>query len=288
MIGGNSNGKLGLADDQHHQQPMQIYLSKPAGQREGPFTVEQINQHLAAKKYKDTDYWAWYDGLSEWVPLHAVPGVYGPGRPAPTRPAEVKKPAIPQAQPAAQAASRSEPEEIGDLFVRATNSKPAAPRTPSPAPATSKETAFSKAPATPNNSHPTPQAEQPDAAPSNGEAYSGLPSAALEQIFIFTTGDGRGLLQLPAVAGMLQDVAGEELSVIRSHVSRDIIGHCDFGERLRRDGAIPDAAWRAMGTLKPEVVKQAREGTYRACIRTFTTGAKEVVALFLFYNKNKI
>src|SRR5215468_569318 len=135
MTGGNSNGKLGLAEAQHHQQPMQIYLSKPAGQREGPFTVEQINQDLAAKKYKDTDYWAWYDGLSDWVPLHAVPGVYGPGRPPPARPADVKKTASPPAQPAAQSASRSEPEEVGDLFVRATNPKAAASRSPSPAPA---------------------------------------------------------------------------------------------------------------------------------------------------------
>ena len=54
---------------------MNIHLSKPGGQREGPFTVEQINHALAARKYQDTDYWAWHEGLTEWVPLHSVPGV---------------------------------------------------------------------------------------------------------------------------------------------------------------------------------------------------------------------
>src|SRR6266567_5818382 len=54
---------------------MQIHLSKPNGQREGPFTLEQINRELAAKKYSDTDYWAWYEGLDAWVPLHTVPGI---------------------------------------------------------------------------------------------------------------------------------------------------------------------------------------------------------------------
>src|SRR5215471_6342736 len=54
---------------------MNIHLSKPGGQREGPFTLEQINQDLAAQKYHDSDYWAWYEGLNEWVPLHQVPGV---------------------------------------------------------------------------------------------------------------------------------------------------------------------------------------------------------------------
>src|SRR5215468_4844797 len=119
MTGGNSNGKLGLAEAQHHQQPMQIYLSKPAGQREGPFTVQQINQDLAAKKYKDTDYWAWYDGLSEWVPLHAVPGVCAPGRPAPApqRPPDPKKAPAHDPQPAPSTAKRSEPAVGADEVI---------------------------------------------------------------------------------------------------------------------------------------------------------------------------
>jgi hypothetical protein len=58
---------------------MQVHLSRPGGQREGPYTVEQINRDLADRKYRDTDYWAWYEGLETWVPLHSVPGVVPQG-----------------------------------------------------------------------------------------------------------------------------------------------------------------------------------------------------------------
>src|SRR5260370_30857735 len=51
---------------------MKLHLSKPGGHREGPFTIEQIKSDLAARKYHDTDYWAWHEGLSDWVPLHSV------------------------------------------------------------------------------------------------------------------------------------------------------------------------------------------------------------------------
>ena len=54
---------------------MQIHLAKPGGERHGPFTLEQVNKDLAAKKYHDSDYWAWYDGADAWVPLYSVPGI---------------------------------------------------------------------------------------------------------------------------------------------------------------------------------------------------------------------
>ena len=295
MTGGTSNGKFGLADDHHHTQPTQVYLSKPAGQREGPFTVDQINHDLATKKYKDTDYWAWYDGLSEWVPLHAVPGVRAPGRPQPAgapAPAPEPKKASPPQAPAQNDTSTFSATRSGtlgadeDIFTRVKKptKEPARPSVAEPAP----EPIESAKLAAPANEGIFRQAQPAESEASQTQVGSGLPFPALEQIFIFTTGEGRAVMQSPVVAGMLQDVVGEELSVIRSRVGRDIIGRCDFGERLRRDGAIPEAAWRAMATLKPEVVRLAREGNYRACVRIFTTGAKEVVALFLFYNKQKM
>jgi hypothetical protein len=77
---------------------MQIHLSKPGGQREGPFTIDQINRDLANRKYRDADYWAWYEGLDAWVPLHSVPGVLIlPESPAEPPPAPKKAPA-PNAQ----------------------------------------------------------------------------------------------------------------------------------------------------------------------------------------------
>src|ERR1700693_1953288 len=54
---------------------MEIYLIKSGGQKEGPFSLAEINHQLAAKRYKDTDYWAWHSGLTEWVPLYDLPGV---------------------------------------------------------------------------------------------------------------------------------------------------------------------------------------------------------------------
>ena len=56
---------------------MQIYLARPGGPRQGPYTVEQINADLAARKYRDEDFWAWHDGLPSWVPLYSVGGVSG-------------------------------------------------------------------------------------------------------------------------------------------------------------------------------------------------------------------
>jgi len=54
---------------------MQIHLAKPGGERHGPFTLDQVNRDLAAKKYSDTEFWAWYDGADAWVPLYSVPGI---------------------------------------------------------------------------------------------------------------------------------------------------------------------------------------------------------------------
>ena len=42
---------------------------------EGPYTLEQINADLNARKYKDSDYWAWHQALTTWVPLYAIGGV---------------------------------------------------------------------------------------------------------------------------------------------------------------------------------------------------------------------
>ena len=56
---------------------MQIYLAKPGGPRQGPYTVEQINADLAARKYRDDDFWAWHYGLPQWVPLYSVGGISG-------------------------------------------------------------------------------------------------------------------------------------------------------------------------------------------------------------------
>jgi len=54
---------------------MEIHLTKPGGQREGPYTLEKINRDLGSRKYRSSEYWAWHEGLPQWVPLHSLPGV---------------------------------------------------------------------------------------------------------------------------------------------------------------------------------------------------------------------
>jgi hypothetical protein len=87
---------------------------------------------------------------------------------------------------------------------------------------------------------------------------------------------------------MLEAAIGTGLDVIREKVPRDAMGGCTFLEKLREGGRIPDAALRAAAKLKPDLVRQAREGVYRICVRTFPIETGEMVALFLFYNKQML
>lgn len=51
---------------------MQIHLAKPGGQKEGPFSLEQVQQNVADGVFRDADYWAWHEGLTEWIPLYRL------------------------------------------------------------------------------------------------------------------------------------------------------------------------------------------------------------------------
>jgi len=199
---------------------MQIYLSKPGGQREGPYTLEQIVQDLAANKYRDTDYWAWHEALPEWVPLYLLPSI---------------------------------------------------------------STDADSAPASRTVSEP----EKESATPSS-QVSSGMPAGALEQIFMFTTGDGPPLLQSPTVARMMKEIIGTDPEAIRDGIPRDVVARCAAAELLKPDGSISDAVWRAMAAHRPILVQQAREKLYHVCIRTFRIEADVVVAMVLFYNKQKL
>lgn len=52
---------------------MQIYITRD-GQRLGPYSVEEINAQLAAGTVSATDL-AWYEGVTNWIPLSSVPGI---------------------------------------------------------------------------------------------------------------------------------------------------------------------------------------------------------------------
>ena len=207
---------------------MQIHLAKPGGERLGPYTIEQVNKDLVGKKYRDSDYWAWYDGADAWVPLYSVPGVVtGSSHSASTA----------SASSASTSAARTQ--------------------------------------------EPEPQPTEP-AAP---QLASGMPFEGLQQIFIFTTGEGPALTKSPIAVAVFQKIIGADWAKIREKVPRDVFGRCDIGARLRQQGKIPETAWRAMSALKPDLVQQAKSGALRTCVRTFSTEGGKMVAVFLFYAK---
>ena len=63
---------------------MQVHLER-AGQRYGPYTIEEINTYLGSGQVLISDT-AWYDSAPGWIPLVEVPGVQAGGSPAPAAP----------------------------------------------------------------------------------------------------------------------------------------------------------------------------------------------------------
>lgn len=105
---------------------------------------------------------------------------------------------------------------------------------------------------------------------------------------MFTTGDGPSAWQSPTVARMLKDIVGEDLGARQEDVERDVVAWCAVSELLKPDGSISDSVWRAMAAHRPALIQQAREKLYRVCVRTFRIEADTIVALVLFYNKQKL
>ena len=128
---------------------------------------------------------------------------------------------------------------------------------------------------------PEPQPVEPAAS----QLASGMPFEALQQIFIFTSGEGKDLMKSPMALAIFQKIIGADWARIREKVPRDVFGRCDIGAKLRQQGKIPETAWRAMSALKPEVVQQAKTGVLRTCVRTFSIEHGETVGVFLFYGK---
>jgi hypothetical protein len=133
---------------------------------------------------------------------------------------------------------------------------------------------------------PEPKSSEIFAAPSMS---SGKPFCALEQVFVFTTGEGRSVFNSDVTPAMLAETGGETLENIRSTVAVDVIGRADAAVlKTIRAGSIPDSMWRALFAIKPAIAHQAQDGVYHLCVRTFPVESNEVVALFLFYNKQKL
>jgi hypothetical protein len=132
-----------------------------------------------------------------------------------------------------------------------------------------------------------PEPGQQSAA-SRTQLASGMPPAALEQIFVFTTGDGPAAWRSPTAVKTLKEIIGEDLSVLRETVARDVVARCAIGDLLKREGALSDTVWRAMAAHRPALVQAARDGLYRVCVRTFRVEGDVLLLLVLFYNKQKL
>lgn len=301
-----------------------IYLAKPGSQKEGPYTLEQINQDLATQKYSDEDFWAWHEGLPSWLPLYSLPGVS----------AKAARVAVPEAEPQ-PVAPKTEPDAAIEVEVQPT--APAAEPTASKvevecdpvapkAEAATVDTATSEAEAagmetaSPPVAESKPEAPKPSAAgtpiaepepePQQAEATtapvaepgakspeifaapsmsSGKPFAALEQVFVFTTGEGPSAFKSDVTTAMLVEAVGETLDNIRSKVSVDVIGRADAAVvKTISAGSIPNSAWRALFAIKPAIAQQAQDGVYHLCVRMFPVESNETVALFLLYNREKL
>ncbi len=273
---------------------MLIHLSKPGGQREGPYTLEQIIRDLAANKYHDTDYWAWHEGLTEWVPLYLLPGI-APNADPVSVVAEAPPPSgMPAASQADTACSDTAPAAVATIPFSAEAQPP-----PSGTPAATAPVSFvAPEPQVKPPDHSTTQVSTPSAAPvlepaeeptpTSFQVSSGMPTSALEQIFMFTTGDGPTAWHSPTVAQMLKEIIGEDPGVLRADIPRDVVARCAVGELLKADGSISNVVWRVMAGHRPAIVRDARDRLYRVCVRTFPIEAEAVVVLVLFYNKQKL
>ena len=67
---------------------MQIFINR-GGQQFGPFTLDQINQALAAGQLLPNDF-AFYEGLEQWTPLSQIQGVVVPGAALAAAPAPIQ------------------------------------------------------------------------------------------------------------------------------------------------------------------------------------------------------
>jgi len=304
-----------------------IYLARPGAQKEGPYTLEQINHDLATKKISDTDFWAWHEGLPAWTPLYSVPGVSAKAwvvevpeaRPEPkpvttlavsdhieihaSKPGRngtlafkpgtvettvriVSKPVISPELPPSR--SNHHPARFGGPEVDAQAVVVATARVVEPKPERPMVQPGTTSPEETDAStiYPKPNPSEMLATPS---LSSGKPFAALEQVFVFTTGEGPTALKSEVTASTLAEAVGRNAEDIWSKVPVDVVGGTTTGVvEAIRSGSIPGSAWRALFRIKRAVAQQIQDGWYHLCVRTFRLESKDLVAVFLLYNKEKL
>jgi hypothetical protein len=120
--------------------------------------------------------------------------------------------------------------------------------------------------------------------PTNPQLSSNRPQSSLLRIFIFTSGNGKTVLECPVASGTLADTAGAPLNEILGKVPFDIIAGTDIGKQIIQSGQFPDSAWSAMNKIAPDDAAKAQTGLYRATVRPFENpNTRESGACVLLY-----
>lgn len=109
--------------------------------------------------------------------------------------------------------------------------------------------------------------------PTNPRLSSNMPLSSLLRIFIFTSGDGRTVLDCPVATGILTDTVGAPLSDVLGKKPLDVVAGTDIGRQIMRTGQFPASAWVAMGRIAPAETAKARDGLYRTTVRPFENPA---------------
>lgn len=95
---------------------MQIHIGRD-GQKFGPYSLEEVNNHLAAGTLRPTDL-AWYEGASGWAPVAGLPGVILPGAQPAMGAVPPLSPPIYAGAPAAGSSSLVTASSYGGFWVR--------------------------------------------------------------------------------------------------------------------------------------------------------------------------
>jgi hypothetical protein len=121
--------------------------------------------------------------------------------------------------------------------------------------------------------------------PTNLRLSSNRPLSSLLRIFIFTSGNGKTVLECPVALGTLSDTAGAPPKEILGKVSFDIISGTDIGKQIIQSGQFPDSACAAMNKIAPDDTAKAQIGLYRSTVRPFENpNTRESGVFILLYS----
>jgi hypothetical protein len=152
--------------------------------------------------------------------------------------------------------------------------QPARPAGPQPGPASEESAAETRA----DTRNPA-RADDP-AAP--------LPFAALEHVFVFTTGDRQSVWESPLTDLKFKHWIGQDLNAVRQAVPRDVVCNCDPVGLLGPDGNLSGSLWQWIAARRPELAEKQRRGACCLSVHTFRLESGAVVALALFYDSQKL